>query len=93
MCIRDRAYTEGKIVKIDFTGGTVAYHSIIFKYKVGEEEYRNSIAVSHFKCNFGKKKDYCLGEIFTVKYSLEDPSVSEIDLREFNEYKYYKPSF
>lgn len=78
-----KAKTEGHIIK--FTFGKNVYY-IDYKYEVDGIQFEDSETVHYFECDDGNAG--CVGEVFTIYYSTENPNFSEIDLGKFNDKKF-----
>lgn len=76
-------YTEGKVV--DFYLGSKTEYSLEYEYFVNGRRYESSTRSEFFKCDNGKKG--CIGKSFEVYYLPSNPSVSEIDLKEYEKYR------
>jgi len=79
----------------DYTTAIIARHTtasggrnvIEFVYTVQGIKYRNSRRVRFFRCNEeGNNRKFCLGKTFKVKYSRENPEISDIDLGKYEIY-------
>lgn len=77
------AFTQGKVVDFSFSNYT---YYIEYVYYVDGVKYKSSLGgMEKFYCEDGKLG--CIGAYFEVKYATEDPSISEINLGRYNEYK------
>jgi hypothetical protein len=79
----NKAITEGTI--INFKHDNLTYYSIKYEYWVDGKKYIGSCGVDG-DLNCGNDKG-CVGELFTVYYSLKNPSNSKIDLGQFENHK------
>jgi hypothetical protein len=80
---RNKAATEGTIV--NFEHDNLTYYSVKYEYWVDGKKYVGSCGVDgDLSCDDNKG---CIGELFTVYYSLKNPSNSKIDLGRFEKYK------
>jgi len=96
--IYNNTVNKNKLKNFNITQGIITEFSydnygyfLGYKYSVDSIEYHGNVDATYFKCEDGVPG--CLGKTFEVKYSVEDPSISEIDLGEYNKYKSYYPTF
>ncbi len=79
------------------TGTMKEFHSCnytycaTYVYTVNQKEFEGHFGSGYFKCS--DNTIGCIGHEFEVKYSLKDPSISEIDLGIYNKEKNHKPTF
>lgn len=83
--------------KYNFTTGTINDFApcnysfcLSYSYEVRGQRHETFVKTEYFNCEDGTKG--CAGKQFQVKYSIENPEISEIDLGEYNQYKLTKPS-
>ena len=83
---------DGKITLGVITNFTYSYQSYIgtYKYAVDGKEYQGQWTGNLFECPDGTKG--CVGKEFPVTYSVDKPSYSEINLKQFENTKNYKPN-
>ncbi|MBC7000888.1 DUF3592 domain-containing protein [Cytophaga sp. FL35] len=62
-----------------------------YKYTVDGIEYEGQWTGNYFECPDGTKG--CVGKEFPVTYSTNDPGISEINLKQFENKKNLKPHF
>jgi hypothetical protein len=78
-------------------GKIIEFHSCNYNYcatyvyTVDQKEFEGHFGSSYFKC-FDDTSG-CVGHEFEVKYSLKNPSISEINLGKYNKKKGRKPTF
>lgn len=77
------AFTQGKVVDFSFSNYT---YYLEYVYYVDGVKYRSNVGgMEKFYCEGGNLG--CIGAYFEVKYATEEPSISEINLGRYNEYK------
>ncbi len=79
--------TVGKITDYHFCNNK---YCGTYKYEVGGKTYEGHWSGSFFKCPDGTNG--CVGKKFPVRYSVEKPNISEIDLGKFDGKKSYRPT-
>jgi hypothetical protein len=80
--------TEGKVIEFHYSN----YRKILkYTYKVNQQVYVGSVGSDNFNCEDGTPG--CVGKTFPVKYAIDDPSISEIDLGKFSDKKHKKIAF
>lgn len=84
--LTDAKITQGRITEYHYCNygycGT-------YEYRVDGIMYEGHWSGDFFKCPDGTEG--CLGKVFPVRYSIEKPTISEIDLGEFENKKSFKP--
>lgn len=78
-----QAHTTGKVTEFLKNGG--ARFSIKYEYQVNDKSFEGFVGVRSFKCDNGRKG--CVGEVFKVYYSTENPEYSRINLGKYEQYK------
>ena len=61
-----------------------------YVYEVNGKKYKSFVSTEYFSCDDGTKG--CLGKQFPLKYSIDDPKISRIDLGKYNDHKLTKPT-
>ena len=75
-------YTTGRI--LDVRHLNKSRYALDYEYLVDGKKYSGSVGVHYFDCTF---KNGCVGYVIDVKYSSENPSWSQVDLRKYDKYK------
>ena len=86
--LKDKAITDytqhtvGKILDVSHINKT--RYSLNYEYLVDGKKYAGSVGVHYFDCS---QINGCIGYEIDVKYSVENPSMSQVNLRDFEEFK------
>ena len=83
---RDGKITVGIVTKYQFNNNNWLGK---YSYEVDGEKYTGGWTGDFFKCPNGIEG--CVGKEFPVRYSTENPEISEIDLREYDKRKIKPP--
>ncbi|MBC6999672.1 DUF3592 domain-containing protein [Cytophaga sp. FL35] len=78
-----RTETIGVIIK--FKHRNKASYSLKYEYYVDGIRYEGSVGTSYFKCPDGREG--CVGKEVTVYYSSNEPKYSQVNLKEYDEYR------
>lgn len=89
---KEHYLNDGKTTLGVVTNFKYNYQSYVgtYKYSVDGKEYEGQWTGNLFECPDGTKG--CVGKEFPVTYSVNKPSISEIDLKQFENKKNYKPN-
>lgn len=78
---------KGKVYDFNFSNYT---YYLSYEYYVSGKKYKSSVGgMEKFYCE--DETLGCVGKYFEVKYSLDNPEISEINLGRYNEFKPYIP--